>query len=64
MLKSECTEEEWKVFAEKRRLMDASADRPLDGAAELLSKAWTLNKKVTRGEDYYGKTCDKEVSEG
>tara|TARA_R110000764_G_scaffold201300_1_gene286532 strand:+ start:740 stop:922 length:183 start_codon:yes stop_codon:yes gene_type:complete len=59
MLKSECTEEEWKVFADKRRGMDASADRSLDGAAELLAKPWTLrkNKKATKGGNYHGKTC-------
>jgi len=58
MLKSECTEEEWKIFADKRREMDASADRSLEGATELLSKAWTLNKKITKGETYYGETCE------
>ena len=60
MRKSECTEEEWKVFADKRREMDASADRSLDGAAELLSKPWTLrkNKKTAKGGTYFGKTCD------
>ena len=59
MLKSECTEEEWKIFADKRRFMDASADRSLEGAAELLAKPWTLrkNKKATKGGNYHGKTC-------
>jgi len=47
MLKSECTEEEWEVFADKRRQMDASADKPIDGAAAWLSKYW--GKKRMRG---------------
>ena len=50
MLKSECTEEEWKVFAEKRRLMDASADRSLEGAAELLAKPWKLKNRLVKKE--------------
>ena len=60
MLKSECTEEEWKIFADKRREMDASADRSLEGATELLAKPWSLrkNKKAPKGGTYYGKTCD------
>jgi hypothetical protein len=40
VLKSECTTEQWEVFAEKRRHMDASADRPIDGAAYWLAKYW------------------------
>jgi len=50
MLKSECTEEEWKIFADKRREMDASADRSLDGATELLAKPWKLTNRRVKKE--------------
>jgi len=50
MLKSECTEEEWKIFADKRRFMDASADRSLEGAAELLAKPWKLTNRRVKKE--------------
>ena len=51
MLKSQCTPEEWEVFAAERRRKDASSDAPLEGADALLSRCWTKLKPNPRARE-------------
>jgi len=51
MLKSQCTPEEWEVFAAERRRKDASSDAPIKGADVLLSRAWLKLKPHPRARE-------------
>jgi len=51
MLKSQCTPEEWEVFAAERRRKDASSDAPIKGADVWLSRRWTKLKLHPRARE-------------
>lgn len=51
MLKSECTSEEWEVFAAERRRKDASSDAPIKGADVWLSRCWAKLKLHPRARE-------------